>query len=55
MALAHDVSAQAGAAVGPSIAILGAGVSGICAAIKLKEKGFTNFTIYEKASEIGGT
>lgn len=55
MALAHDVSARATAAAGPSIAIIGAGVAGICTAIKLKEKGFTNFTIYEKAAEIGGT
>ncbi|MEQ9144024.1 MAG: NAD(P)/FAD-dependent oxidoreductase [Parvibaculaceae bacterium] len=39
----------------PSIAILGAGVAGICTAIKLKEAGFDDFTIYEKASEIGGT
>ena len=55
MALAHDVSARATAASGPSIAIIGAGVAGICTAVKLKEKGFTNFTIYEKAGEIGGT
>lgn len=39
----------------PSVAILGAGVAGICTAIKLKQAGFTDFAIYEKASEIGGT
>jgi len=39
----------------PTIAILGAGVAGICTAIKLKKTGISNFTIYEKASEIGGT
>ncbi|GAK44907.1 putative flavin-binding monooxygenase [Tepidicaulis marinus] len=38
-----------------SVAIIGAGMSGICTAIKLKEAGITDFTIYEKASEIGGT
>ncbi len=37
------------------IAIVGTGFSGICAAIKLKEAGFDNFVLYEKASEIGGT
>lgn len=39
----------------PRIAILGAGVSGICMGIKLKEAGFTDFTIYEKAGRVGGT
>ena len=39
----------------PRIAILGAGVSGICMAIKLKEAGFTNLVIYEKADRVGGT
>jgi len=39
----------------PSVAILGAGVAGICAAIKLKQAGNRNFTIYEKAAAIGGT
>ena len=46
MALAYDASARSDAAEGPSVAILGAGVAGICTAIKLKAKGFTNFTIY---------
>ena len=39
----------------PRIAILGAGVSGICMGIKLKEAGFTNLVIYEKADRVGGT
>ena len=47
--------AQAKAAAGPSVAILGAGVAGICTAIKLKQAGIADFTIYEKASGIGGT
>ena len=38
-----------------SIAILGAGVAGICMAIKLKAAGFDDITIYEKADDIGGT
>ncbi|MDE1174816.1 MAG: NAD(P)/FAD-dependent oxidoreductase [Parvibaculaceae bacterium] len=40
---------------GPSVAIVGAGVAGICTGIKLLAAGNRNFTIYEKASEIGGT
>lgn len=39
----------------PKIAIIGAGLSGMCMAIRLKKAGFTNFTIYEKADEVGGT
>jgi cation diffusion facilitator CzcD-associated flavoprotein CzcO len=39
----------------PRIAIIGAGVSGILVAIKLRERGFTAFSVYEKASTLGGT
>ncbi|KAJ6608307.1 hypothetical protein B0H10DRAFT_2303255 [Mycena sp. CBHHK59/15] len=40
----------------PHIVIIGAGVSGMSMAIALKEDlGFTNFTIIEKAAEVGGT
>lgn len=37
------------------IAIIGAGMSGILAAIKLHEAGYDDFTIYEKADRLGGT
>ena len=37
------------------VAILGAGVSGICMAIKLKKSGIEEFTIFEKSSNLGGT
>ncbi len=37
------------------IAILGAGFAGIGAAIQLKKDGIHSFTIFERASEIGGT
>jgi cation diffusion facilitator CzcD-associated flavoprotein CzcO len=37
------------------VAIIGAGFSGLCIAIKLKEAGRTNFRVFEKASDIGGT
>ena len=36
-------------------AIIGAGMAGILAAIKLKEAGLDDFTIYEKADRLGGT
>lgn len=38
-----------------TVAIIGAGLSGMCAAIKLKEAGFSNYKIYEKADNVGGT
>lgn len=39
----------------PTIAILGAGFSGMGMAIRLREEGIETFTIYEKADEVGGT
>ena len=37
------------------MAIFGAGMAGILSAIKLREAGLTDFTVYEKASRLGGT
>jgi len=37
------------------IAILGAGVSGLCTGIALKRAGIHSFTIYEKSDKLGGT
>ena len=37
------------------VVVIGAGMSGILAGIKLLEDGITNFVIYEKADRIGGT
>jgi len=37
------------------IAIIGAGMSGILCAIRLREHGYTNVVIYEKAETLGGT
>ena len=37
------------------VAIIGAGPGGICAGIKLKEAGYNDFVIIEKADGIGGT
>lgn len=39
----------------PSVAVIGAGLGGLCAAIKLKEAGFEKVTILEKADKVGGT
>jgi cation diffusion facilitator CzcD-associated flavoprotein CzcO len=39
----------------PTVAIIGAGMSGICMAVKLMDAGIDSFTIFEKADEIGGT
>ena len=38
----------------PRIVIIGAGMAGIAAAHVLREAGFTNFTILEKGSDVGG-
>ncbi len=56
MAAVHDLASyrEAQAARPMKVAIIGAGVAGICQAIKLKEAGI-DFTIYEKANDIGGT
>ncbi len=37
------------------IAVIGTGFSGLCMGIKLREAGFENFTLFEKADAIGGT
>jgi cation diffusion facilitator CzcD-associated flavoprotein CzcO len=37
------------------VAIIGAGMSGICMAAKLQGAGIDSFTIFEKANEVGGT
>ncbi len=39
----------------PSIAIIGAGMSGIAAVVKLRKAGYANLTVYEKADRVGGT
>jgi cation diffusion facilitator CzcD-associated flavoprotein CzcO len=42
-------------APGPRVVIVGAGIGGIIAAIELRRNGFTEVTILEKASDLGGT
>jgi cation diffusion facilitator CzcD-associated flavoprotein CzcO len=50
----HPLSASS-TATDPRFVIIGAGMSGILSAIKLKEAGLDNFAIYEKADRLGGT
>ncbi|MBO2446392.1 NAD(P)/FAD-dependent oxidoreductase [Actinomadura barringtoniae] len=39
----------------PRVVIVGAGMSGLCMAIKLKQAGLHDVTLYEKADALGGT
>ena len=39
----------------PSVAIIGAGMSGLCMASKLLDAGIDTFTVFESADEVGGT
>jgi cation diffusion facilitator CzcD-associated flavoprotein CzcO len=39
----------------PRVAILGAGLSGLCMAIRLEQTGVASFTIFEKGEGVGGT
>ncbi len=39
----------------PRIAIIGAGMSGLAAVVKLRRAGYTDITVFEKAAEVGGT
>jgi cation diffusion facilitator CzcD-associated flavoprotein CzcO len=38
-----------------SVAVIGAGLGGLAATVKLKEAGFTDVTVLEKADKVGGT
>jgi len=39
----------------PKVCIIGSGMSGLLMAIRLKQAGIENFTLYEKAASLGGT
>ena len=39
----------------PRVVIIGAGMAGILTVIKLREAGYRNFIVYEKADRLGGT
>jgi len=51
----HSGAPWASAGRQPKIAIVGAGMSGIAAVIKLRKAGYRNLTVYEKADRVGGT
>src|SRR6185312_10119116 len=38
-----------------SVAIIGAGMSGLCMAVKLQDAGIDSYTIFEQAADVGGT
>ncbi|MFN7950743.1 MAG: NAD(P)/FAD-dependent oxidoreductase [bacterium] len=44
-----------GGARRPRVAVIGAGMSGLLAGIKLADAGIPDFTIFEKAHDVGGT
>lgn len=54
---AHTTNLEPWAASGrrPRIAIVGAGMSGIAAVVKLRKAGYTDLTVFEKADRVGGT
>jgi hypothetical protein len=52
-AAATAAAAKAAGQDGLSVAIVGAGFSGLCMGIQLKKAGFDNFTIFEAADAIG--
>jgi cation diffusion facilitator CzcD-associated flavoprotein CzcO len=39
----------------PAVAVIGAGLGGLCAGIKLRQAGFEDLVILEKAANVGGT
>jgi len=51
----HRGAGADGTGATPRIVILGAGMSGLCMAIRLKQAGLDSFTIFEKAGGLGGT
>lgn len=53
--MGRDVQGQTTGRRELSFAVIGAGMSGILSTIKLREHGYSNVTIYEKADGLGGT
>jgi cation diffusion facilitator CzcD-associated flavoprotein CzcO len=49
---AHELFGQAGT---PRVIVIGAGLGGIAAGVKMKRAGIENFVIYERSSSVGGT
>ena len=51
----EPVAVDSGEATRVRVAIVGAGFSGLCMAIRLKQEGITDFVVLERADRIGGT
>ena len=51
----HGAAHWAASQQQPRIAIIGAGMSGIAAVVKLNQAGYSDITVYEKSSRVGGT
>lgn len=50
-----DIDAVATTGRDLKVVVIGAGMSGILSAIKLREAGYTDITLYERADRLGGT
>jgi cation diffusion facilitator CzcD-associated flavoprotein CzcO len=50
-----DLARNGSTSRSPRVAIIGAGMSGLCMGIKLRQAGMYDFVIYEKADRVGGT
>ena len=55
MSLAANHASTRSSTHAPRVAIIGAGVAGLCTAIQLKKAGVGDFTIFEKSEGVGGT
>lgn len=62
LASASPVNAQPGpfptttrTGVQPRILVVGGGVGGVCFGVRLRQQGYTDFTILEKSDDVGGT
>lgn len=51
---AEELSSDASVTRTPRVAVIGAGVSGVCTAVALVEAGITDFVVYEKSDQVGG-
>ena len=51
----QDIKVNGAKKRNPKVAIVGAGMSGILAAIKMQEAGINDITLFEKGEDIGGT
>lgn len=53
--VSNEVGRTPGREGSPSVAVIGGGMTGILAGYQLKQAGFSDFTIFEKSDDVGGT